>query len=104
MRGSNAGAAPATGARKSMNRTVAPKTEAAITVVEERWETLASLPPGRGVGGSWAGDGRGHGEGSAAIWLGLCPDNRISGGRILKCRTRNRVKGLPGHTRFRGQP
>ena len=34
-------------------------------------------------------------SGSAfASWLGLCPDNRISGGRILKAKTRqvsNRV-------------
>ena len=41
----------------------------------------------------------GSGSGSAfafafASWLGLCPDNRISGGRILKAKTRkvsNRV-------------
>ena len=32
-----------------------------------------------------------------ASWLGLCPDNRISGGRILKCRTRkvaNRIANI----------
>jgi transposase len=32
-----------------------------------------------------------------ASWLGLCPDNRISGGRILKCRTRkvtNRIANV----------
>lgn len=29
-----------------------------------------------------------------ASWLGLCPDNRISGGRILSCRTRRVVNRL----------
>lgn len=29
-----------------------------------------------------------------ASWLGLCPDNRVSGGRILSCRTRRVVNRL----------
>jgi transposase len=29
-----------------------------------------------------------------ASWLGLCPDNRISGGRVLSCRTRRVVNRL----------
>ncbi len=27
-------------------------------------------------------------------WLGLCPDNRISGGKVLSCRTRRVVNRL----------
>ena len=33
-------------------------------------------------------------------WLGLCPDNRISGGRILSCRTRRVVNRLSDSLRL----
>jgi transposase len=38
-----------------------------------------------------------------ASWLGLCPDNRISGGKILSVRTRHVVARLPAALRMAAQ-
>jgi transposase len=35
-----------------------------------------------------------------ALWMGLCPDNRISGGKVLKAKTRKVPSGLAGAFRL----